>query len=215
MSERPYEVLHLDELERVETSSGPELRPVRRRLGFGALGVNCWTAHAVGDRVIEEHREPDGPEELYAVVTGRATFTLGDETIDAPPGTLVSAPPGVLRGAIAAEPETTVLALGAPAGEPYVPLSWEEVYAAEGMRRRGDLDGARRTLRELVEARPDQWQGFYNLACFESLAGETDKALDALRRAVELNAEPVREYAADDEDFDSIRTDPRFEEALA
>src|SRR5215217_6907910 len=59
--------------------------------------------------------ELDRSEELYVVLTGRATFELGDEETDAPPGTLVFVRTGTVRGAVAAEPETTILAVGAKA----------------------------------------------------------------------------------------------------
>ena len=57
--------------------------------------------------------------------------------------------------------------------------------------------------------------GAYNAACFEALAGETDAALDHLRRAVELDRREVRRYAPEDTDLDSIRDDPRYAELLA
>jgi hypothetical protein len=49
----------------------------------------------------------------------------------------------------------------------------------------------------------------YNTACFEALAGRRDDAIAHIRRAVELAPE-TREWAAKDEDFDSIRDDPEF-----
>jgi hypothetical protein len=51
---------------------------------------------------------------------------------------------------------------------------------------------------------------FYQLACWEALAGRSDEALEHLNRAVELGGEKFRTYASDDEDLDSIRSDPRF-----
>ena len=57
----------------------------------------------------------------------------------------------------------------------------------------------------------------YNLACAYALGGKTDKALDAVRDALEtmksLKANVARkswEDMAKDKDFDSIRNDPRF-----
>ena len=49
----------------------------------------------------------------------------------------------------------------------------------------------------------------YDLACFESLAGEPEEALAHLARSVELDP-GLRAGAAADSDFDSIRQDPRF-----
>jgi hypothetical protein len=49
----------------------------------------------------------------------------------------------------------------------------------------------------------------YNLACAESLAGDTESALSHLERSVALEAR-FAEYAKSDEDFDAIRDEPRF-----
>lgn len=210
-----YELVRLDELEALPTASGPTFRPVRRRLGIRAFGINGWTGEKVGDDVIERHSETDGPEELYVVLEGRAAFTLGDDTVDAPVGTVVSAPPGTLRGAEAAEPHTTVLAIGAPVGEAYRPLAYEDTYVAFGYQRQGDDRRAREVMREALERHADDWRAHFNAACFEALAGAKEPALAHLRRAAELNPAEVRKYARTDADFDSLRGDPAFEDALA
>ena len=119
-----YDVAHLDELERLPIVQGDESfvwRPVRRRFGIEAFGVNAYTGDSEGDRVVEEHREQDGHEELYFVATGRAAFTLGDDEVDCPAGTFVFVRPGTRRGAIAREPVTTILAIGGKHGEVFTP----------------------------------------------------------------------------------------------
>ncbi|MDQ3823351.1 MAG: AraC family ligand binding domain-containing protein, partial [Actinomycetota bacterium] len=110
-----YDVARIDELERLPVVEGLTWRPVRKRFGIGSFGVNAYTADEPGGRVVEEHTEGrNRHEELYVVVSGRATFAIGGEEVDAPTGTLVFLPdPDVERGAVAAEPATTVLALGA------------------------------------------------------------------------------------------------------
>ena len=104
-----------------------EWKPVRHHLGITAFGVNAYVARAAGELVIEEHSEGNaGHEELYVVSSGRATFTVAGEEIDAPAGTLVAVTdPSVVRGAVAREPGTSVLVVGAPRGEPYVLRNWE------------------------------------------------------------------------------------------
>ena len=121
MNERPYEVAHLDELDRHPLDDeGLLWRPVRRKLGITAFGTNAYTAEKGTERVVEEHtEEKDGNEELYFVASGRATFVLGDDEVDAPAGMFVHAEPGTRRGAVATEPGTTVLAIGAKPGVPY------------------------------------------------------------------------------------------------
>jgi len=121
LSKKTYEVAHLDELDRHPLDDeGLLWRPVRRKLGITAFGTNAYTAEKGTERVVEEHsEEKDGHEELYFVASGRATFVLGDDEVDAPAGTFVHADPGTRRGAVATEPGTTVLAIGAKPGVPY------------------------------------------------------------------------------------------------
>ena len=85
-----YTILSLDE---VETAShrGSNLIPVRHTLGFRPAGVNAWRADA-GGQLIPPHEEDSGNEELYVVVRGRATFTVGKETAEASAGTFVLSP---------------------------------------------------------------------------------------------------------------------------
>jgi len=215
MTDQEWQVARVEDLDRFgPNDEGTLWRPVRRRFDVRAFGVNAWTGEQAGDRVIEKHREPDGPEELYVVLSGRATFELGEEEQDAPAGTLVFVRAGTVRGAVAAEPETTILAVGAKAGELFEPSLWEEWYLADGYRRRGDLVRARSLMDDLVARAPDVWQAHYNRACFESLAGNTDEALDALRRAAELNPEEVKRFMPTDSDLDPIRNDSRFAELV-
>ncbi|HVV59239.1 MAG TPA: hypothetical protein VHC45_12825 [Gaiellaceae bacterium] len=98
--------------------------PVRAELGFRPAGINVWVGHEAGSEVIEEHDE-GSHEELYLVLAGRAAFSLDGKEVDAPAGTLVAVAPPVLRKAVAAEPGTTVLAIGAAPGEPFTPSAWE------------------------------------------------------------------------------------------
>jgi quercetin dioxygenase-like cupin family protein len=206
-----YEVAHLDDLDRFPVDDeGLVWRPVRRRLGIQAFGTNAYTAENAGGRVVEEHREgQNGHEELYFVVTGRATFKLEDEEHDVPAGTFVFARPGTLRGAVAAEAGTTVLAIGARPGVPHEVSGWEGIFVAFGHLRNGDEDQGRQAMEAAVAERPDQWQGYFNAACYESLTGNKETAIDYLRRAIELDPQAL-EAARKDEDFDSIRGDPEF-----
>lgn len=210
MTEKAYEVVHIDELDRFPVDEeGLLWRPVRRRLGITAFGTNAYTAEKGNERVVEEHYEKDGHEELYFVATGRATFVLGDDEIDAPAGTFVHAEPGTKRGAVATEPETTVLAIGAKPGVPHEISKWEEIFVAFGLWRKGDEEAARAHLTAFVAENDGEWQGHYNLACLEALTKNRDGAIEQLKRAIELDPQ-AKEYAAKDEDFDSLRDDPEF-----
>jgi quercetin dioxygenase-like cupin family protein len=210
VSEKAYEVVHLDELDRFPVDDeGLLWRPVRRRLGITAFGTNAYTAEKGDERVVEEHSEKDGHDELYFVASGRATFALGDEEIDAPAGTFVHAEPGTKRGAVATEPNTTVLAIGAKPGVPHEISKWEENFVAFGLYRQGGEEEAREHLSKFVAANPDEWQGHYNLACLEALTNHREGAIEHLSRAIELDPQ-AKEYAAKDDDFNWLRDDPEF-----
>jgi tetratricopeptide (TPR) repeat protein len=188
--------------------------PLRRELGVGAFGVNAYSAAAAGDRVIEEHHERSPAaghhEELYLVLSGRAAFTVDGEEIDAPPGTLVFIPdPSSMRGALAAEPDTVVLVIGAPLGEAYVPAPWEASMQAALYARGGDEARARAAVADSLADHPDHAQALYNVACAEAVLGDNDAALEHLGRAVELEPK-CREWARGDDDLDGIRGDPGF-----
>ena len=209
MTNKGYEVAHIDELEELPINKGEFVwRPVRRRFGITAFGTNAYTAKA-GQRVIEEHYERDGHEELYVVLRGRATFTLGDDEVDAPAGTLVFARPGTKRGAIAAEDGTAVLGVGAKPGVVFEPSPWEEIFAGFSYADQGDLDKARELLEGAVATHPEAWQGYFNLACFEILHGDKEAGIAAVQRAYELEPNHVPKYVVEDTDFDAVRDDPR------
>jgi hypothetical protein len=91
---------------------------------------------------------------------------------------------------------------GAELWDPVRPL-----YAA------GDYAEAAARGRELLEENPDLGMLFYNTACCESLAGETDSAVAHLARSIQL-WDGCRGLAQDDSDFDPIRDDPGFVELV-
>jgi mannose-6-phosphate isomerase-like protein (cupin superfamily) len=209
-----YAVAHLDRVEEIPNGSCL-LRPVRHHFGIRAFGVNAWTGHATGDRLINEHGEAgdDGDEELYLVLRGRAVFELDGERLDAPAGTLVFVRPGAKRTAFAEEAETSILAVGAPPGRAYVPVGWEIWGQLAPLYEGREYAEAADRGRQLVEANPQYAELAYNVACCESLAGRPAEAVEHLRHAIELSEE-VRELAKRDSDFDPIRHEPAFKELV-
>jgi tetratricopeptide (TPR) repeat protein len=205
-------VVRIDELERypIEGQDGLTWLPVRRRFDIQAFGVNAYLAEEAGQRVVEEHREDSGHEELYVVVSGRARFVLDGESHDAPAGTLVHCVSGTLREAFAEEPNTTVLGIGAKPGEVFQPSGWEWTFAGMSLLNQGQEEAARKEFEAGIEAYPDAWQGYYNLACAEARLGNRGAALENLARAAEIDREVVTKYAPDDSDFESIKDDPEF-----
>jgi tetratricopeptide (TPR) repeat protein len=205
-------ITRIEELERypIEGQDGLTWRPVRRHFDIQAFGVNAYTADEAGQRVVEEHREEGGHEELYVVVSGRATFMVDDEEHDAPAGTLVHCPPGTPRGAVAAEAGTTVLGIGAKPGEVFKPSGWEWTFAGMSLLTQGQEEAARREFEAGIAAYPDEWQGYYNMACAEARLGNREAALENLALAAEVNEEVVAKYAPEDSDFASLKNDPEF-----
>jgi tetratricopeptide (TPR) repeat protein len=205
-----WQSVRIEDIEPISVVNGTLLwRPVRRTLDIGAFGVNAYIAPNAGDDVVEEHTERSlGHEEAYLVLAGRATFTLDDETVDAPAGTIVFIrDPGVRRHARAEEPGTSVLAIGGPRGAAYEPSAWEDFFAAERHRTAGDYDAYLEELTAALERRPDHPGALYHVACAEALAGRHDDAVGHLRRALELRPE-LAEHALVDEDFVSLRERP-------
>jgi mannose-6-phosphate isomerase-like protein (cupin superfamily) len=138
-----WQSVQLDEIEPIPVVGGSLLwRPLRRTLGICAFGINAYVAPSAGDDVVEGHTEKANEhDEIYLVLSGRATLTLDDETLDAPAGTAVFIrDPAVRRHAKAEEPGTSVLAVGRPRGAAYEPSAWEHSFAAEKHRAAGDFD---------------------------------------------------------------------------
>ncbi len=191
MAER-WRSVRLDEIDPIPVVDGRLLwRPVRRTLDVGAFGINFYVAPNEGDDVVEEHTEQAlGHEELYVVVSGRATFQLEDETLDAPAGTIVFVrDPSVKRHARAEEPGTSVLAIGGPRDGVYEPSPWEYWFAAERHRASGDFDAMADEIATGLEQYPDHPAVLYYLARAEALAGRKDDALAHVTRALELRPE--------------------------
>jgi hypothetical protein len=114
---------------------------VRRHFDVRAFGINAITGNA-GDELVEPHHEGDdesnltnGHEELFAVVSGHAVFTVDGEEIDAPAGMLVFVRDAALiRSARATADGTALLAIGGPAGAPFEISRWEQAWFPPGDR---------------------------------------------------------------------------------
>jgi mannose-6-phosphate isomerase-like protein (cupin superfamily) len=208
-----FEVARLDEIEELSDGRCP-WRPLRHHFGITSFGINAWTGREAGDRIINEHDETDdGNEELYLVTSGRATFELDGERLDAPAGTLVFVRPEAKRTAFAEEPGTTLVAVGGTPGKAYVVTGWELWARIRPLYESGDYAAASDRALELIEAEGSHPGLLYNLACCESLAGRRAEAIDHLRQAIE-GWEDFRAYAKGDTDFEAIRDEPGFKELV-
>lgn len=208
-----WAVDHLEDIRELQPDGKCPMRPVRHHFGITSFGVTAWTAKEAGDRLINEHEEDPGNEELYIVLRGRATFELDGERRDADVGTFVFAAPNVKRTAFAEEAGTTVVAVGGTAGKAYEPVGWELWDPLRKQYEDGHYNEVAEKLREVVAEAPEYGLLFYNLACLESLTGDGAAAVEHLRKAIELS-DQLRAYARQDSDLDAIRDDPAVAELL-
>jgi len=205
-----FRAAHVDDIER----RGRDI-PVREYLGIHAFGINGFTPSENGTLVSEHDEAGSGQEELYVVLDGNVTFEIDGEAVDAKPGTLVSIRPEARRKATG---DGTVLVVGATPGEAYEGIDWGDAWQfhSESMKAYGEgrYGDALAAVREALEHLPDHAGLHYNYACFATLSGDTgDDTFAHLRRSVELRPR-FREDARRDDDFNAVRDDPRFEEAL-
>ncbi|MDQ4018477.1 MAG: hypothetical protein M3188_01420 [Actinomycetota bacterium] len=212
MGERAFESAHISELDAIPGPGTLVWRPIRRRFGIEAFGMNAYTAERAGEDLVEDHTEETyGHQEVYFVARGHATFTVAGEAIDAPEGTLVFIrDPSVRRYAVAREDGSTVIAVGGRPGVPFMESAWEYSFAARPYVDAGDYERAIELASEGLERHADDAGLLYNIGCWEALAGRRADALAHVRRAYELAPEKVRECAKDDPDLDSIRDELEF-----
>jgi hypothetical protein len=200
--------LRIDDIEGLPVLGSLMWQPVRKPLGITAFGINAYTATNAGDEVVEEHTELTD-EEAYIVIRGHATFTVDGEEIDAPWGTIVFLDDlEQQRSAIAKEAGTTVLAIGGRPGTHPV-SSWEYIFPSLPARNAEDWETARAILEEAAAERPDIPAIRYHLAQVEASAGNGDRALELLSGACEERPDYAA-LAANEDDFASIKDDPRF-----
>jgi hypothetical protein len=78
----------------------------------------------------------------------------------------------------------------------------------------GEYAQAAERGRELLQTYPDNPRLLYNVACCESLTGQTADAIEHLRHAI-AGYEPLRELAADDSDLEPIRSEREFQKLVS
>jgi hypothetical protein len=125
-----YTTAHLDD---IAAEKWPYWAPIRHHFDIRSFGINAWRG-GDGDEVIKEHAEGEGGhEELYAVFSGHALFTIAGDEVDAPAGTFVYvSDPLAKRNAVAKAADTVVLSLGGWVGKAFEPSDWETESLAPG-----------------------------------------------------------------------------------
>ena len=175
----------------------PHWHMLRHSLGIQAFGINAWRTTEAGQQLIGEHDEISGAagrhEELYLVLSGRATFTVGGETFDAPTGTIVFVrDPASKRAAVGEDVGTTVLVVGGTPGEAFTVSPWETSSEALRYWATGEWGRAIELLARQHTEDPENANIVYNLACAESRAGNADDAIAHLEQAIALRPRRAR-----------------------
>jgi len=191
---------------------------LRKDLDVGAFGVNAVFQRKAGETLVGQHHEAgpggDRHEELYVVVQGSATFTVDGEDVEAPQGTAIFVrDPELMRGAVATADDTIVLAVGGPRDHAYriTPAASQEGFWEAYLA--GDYATALEATKRGLGTYPGNAHLLYNVACMEALLGNGDVALTTLAESV-AQWEPYKEQARKDDDFVSLREDPRFLELV-
>jgi hypothetical protein len=138
------------------------------------------------------------------VLTGRATFTVAGDDIEAPTGTMLHIAVGTPRSAVAAEPDTSVLVVGGRPGAALPVSPFEHYYAAQPAYVAGDYDRAAVIAAEGLRDHPEHPLIHYQLACYHALAGRLDEAREHLEVAF-AGDERTRRWAEEDEDLAALR----------
>ena len=210
-TETAYRVLDLEEAALAAGEDNRRRVPLRRDFDIAAFGVNAIYQAKAGEPVIGKHDEispfAGGHEELYVVLQGSATFTVDGDEVAVPAGTLLVVPPGTRRGATATEDGTTVMVIGGVPGAAGPRTPFEYWYEAEPHYRSGDYARAVAIASEGLADWPEHPSLNYQLACYEALQGHREQAIAHLKIAFAGNPD-TREWAAGDEDLESVRDDP-------
>ena len=89
----------------------------------------------------------------------------------------------------------------------------DHYYRGVLLSNRGDHDGARAMFEMAVQLQPDSGKAHYAVAACHAQVGDVTAALDAIRRAVELDPDG-RLHARNDDDFLPLKGMPEFDEIV-
>ncbi|BCL33822.1 tetratricopeptide repeat protein [Nostoc sp. MS1] len=88
-------------------------------------------------------------------------------------------------------------------------LAWNN--RGNALRNLGRNEEAIASFDQALQFKPDDHLAWYNKACCYALQGNTEQAIESLQRAINLNPHECRKWAINDDDFNSIKDDERFQ----
>ena len=131
-------------VEDFEAIFGGGFRRVRAGLGVSSFGIAVIDMPPNFDHYPEHDQSHDGQEEVYTVLSGRATLKVGDEEHELEPGVFARIGASEKRKLITGDEPVRLLAMGAIPGEPYAaPEFTHEGAAAPSMHKeKAEAEGA-------------------------------------------------------------------------
>lgn len=123
--------LTIKRLDEFEAVFGGGMRRVRAGLGVTSFGLQVIELPPNSTHYPQHDHTHDEQEEVYAVLSGRATLQAGGEDHVLEPGTFARVGPGEKRKFVTGDEGVRFLAIGATPGKPYEPPEFTEEGAAE------------------------------------------------------------------------------------
>ena len=123
--------LTIKRLDEFEALFGGGMRRVRAGLGVTSFGLQVIELPPNFTHYPQHDHTHDEQEEVYAVLSGRATLQAGGEDHVLEPGTFARVGPGEKRKIVTDEEGVRILAIGAMPGKAYEPPEFTEEGAAE------------------------------------------------------------------------------------
>lgn len=125
-------VKRLDEMESIW---GGSFVRARASLEASSFGMNIWNVPAGWESWEHSHAEPpvtDNEEEVYTVLSGKATLHVGGQQHELAPGVFARVGPNEKRRLSTAEP-AQILCIGAIPGQAYAPLPIVELGGPDSL----------------------------------------------------------------------------------
>ena len=134
-------------VEDFEAIFGGGFRRVRAGLGVSSFGIAVIDMPPKFEHYPEHDQSHDGQEEVYTVLSGRATLKVGDEEHELEPGVFARIGASEKRKLITGDEPVRVLAMGGIPGEAYVaPEFTHEGAAAPSMKEKAEAQDAAKAV---------------------------------------------------------------------